>query len=556
MPFKRVLGLSYVTLNPRFSDEYWVEITKQIRYDYGVGKLTDPVLVRRALDDIYSLLIGNFIRLTAAATDLTFLMFVHQVHEGSVFISQAVHSEDPDIDETLTAQDLKEMPSIRRVLKLVLESLLRERYDEEITPDLRQKSKATAQNVARLEELLYLGAHALEIKEHINVCSMYPTAVNLKSSWKKRLIIYTENPYKALFDTVQRDIATYENITYEEAIEQLETVLTEAFGNSLNPFLGSLPQMPGTYLVPKQDCIAEHIQAGRTQAEVLPFYAGLTLTAANKLSLGQSFQKMQSNYRFTYRPILEFSDRDGNVYWMMGFAKAVESIHILQSSVLLWAQQLPAEWRSPLTMKRFINVMEAKREAIMLERLGTLLQEHQVLFDISVKSLRNAQGQGFRIDTPGLGEIDLLFIDEAGKTLYVCECKNNRPRQDMFYWRGDHQHFVVRYEAQLRQKYEWVAINKPIVQAHFNYKLAVNLNFSDWSVKPLFLLMAPSMYKYDGLFPVLAIKDFALFLKNNFQYEYPTITFIRRDGVRLPIVYPYFKCITQLVQQGDLSAPM
>lgn len=543
-------NIEYVTLNSRYSADYWTEVTKLVRYDFGVGRIIEPATVRQGLGDIFSFLLDCFEDVAARARSVGFLMFVHRMHESSVLIADAFHSGNTEIEDYLSPQDLKELPNTRRVLKLVMEAILPDRFNEEIGEELRRTAQATAENVTTLEELLYLGGHALEIKEHINICTMFEKSVTLVSSWKKRLVIEVAAPYNHLFDTVKRDIARYPNVEYKEVNAELESVLNDNFSIGLNEFLEALPGL-GTFIVPREEFIQEQeLEAGREEA-VRPFFAGLTLTAANKMPLVDSFKKMQTNNRLIYRPVLEFADRDNNVYWILGSGKTYESMNALQTNALLWGQ-LPKEWEASVGMQQFVQEMELRREAVMIAKVALTLDERQVKYDTSIKSLLGAKGQGFNIVKDGPGEIDTIFLDEANRVIYVCECKNNRPRFEVFYWKSEYTQFAGKYERQLTRKHEWVGQHKSLVQEHFNQKYGECFDFSSWTVEGLFLLMTVSIYKYDGSFKVMTVVDFAEFLDEGFTYEYPPLGFRRKDGSTYIINYPYFKSVHKLIAEGVL----
>lgn len=547
LPSQGVKNIRYVTLNPRFSDDYWLQISKLVRFEYGVGKLTDPAVVRQALDDIYALLVENFERVATASSSVGFLMFVHRMHESSVLISNLFHSGSTEIEAQLSAQDLKELPNTRRVLKLIMEAVLKEQFAEDINEQVVGDALVTPQNVARLEELLYLGGHALEIKEYINICSLYEKSVALQSSWKNRLVILLKSPYNHVFDTVQRDIASYRNNAYEGINEELDDALQANFGSNLTHFLQGLPGL-GTFIVPREQWIEEQVAADK-QDDARPFYAGLTLTAANKMALADSFQKMQSNTRLIYRPIIEFQDKTGNPYWIVGSGKAYESMHALQTNALLWGH-LPNEWKTNAAMREFAKGLESRRENLMIDQIAGILVERGVTHDTNLKRLLNLKGQAFNIATTGLGEIDIIFLNEADKVIYVGECKNNRPRFDVFYWKGEQRQFAEGYETKLARKHTWVSEHKQQVQDHFNYKFNTEFDFSDWTVQAVFFLMTASIYKYDGAFLVLTVKDISEFLDNGFQYRYPFLEFRRKDRTTYEVHYPYFKNLHRMAEEG------
>ncbi len=548
IPSLQVRNVQYVTLNPRFSSAYWVAISQYVRFEYGVGKLTDPATVRRALEGVYALLLENFERVAAAVSSVRFLLFVHRIHESSVLISQLFQDENEELNAYLTPQDLKELPAIRRVLKLVMEAVLPPQFAEEIGPELVGSAQATPQNVAQLEELLYLGGHLLEMKEYINSCSLFEKSVSLHSRWKRPLVILHNSPYNHVLETVQRDIATYRNNEYEGINAELDEQLLATFGSNLTRVLQGLPGL-GTFIVPREQWLREQGLTPGREDEARPFYAGLTLTAHNKMPLADSFQKMQNNTRLIYRPILEFLDKNGEPYWVVGSGKMLESMRALQTNALLWGH-LPNEWKAAPDLQAFAKTLELRRESLMVDQLSEHLRAHEVPHVTNLKRLIDRKGQAFNIATAGLGEIDVIFLNVAQKVIYVGECKNNRPRFDMFYWKGEHRQFSEGYEAKLARKHAWVQSNKQRVQEHFTHELKTDFDFTDWTVEGVFFLMTSSIYKYDGSFLVLTLKDVDAFLENGFVFRYPILGFRRKNGSEYEVHYPYFKNLHRLVREG------
>lgn len=556
MSLVKILGFEYVTLNQSFSKIYWTEITKIIRHTYGYYKIEDSETVKEALHELLSYLLECFKEVVEKNRCVAFLLFVHRIHESSVLLSQAVQSREDKQINGLSEQDIKEVPSIRRVLKLIMEELLVESFDEEISEELIIKSQSSSSNVTTLEELLYIGTHALEIIEQINLASLFKKSIALKADRKYPLTIYTNSPYNHILETIKTNMCNYENNYYLEANDKLDNGLKDAFCVNLEIFKDSLPQGLGSFIVPKVDYLNEQNFSSCSRENVDMFYRGLTLNHSNKLPLEISFLKMQDNNRLMYRPIIEFKDKRGNDYWILGLGKTIESNHALRSNAILWGK-LPREWKEDEKLGSFEKEMEEHREEVMMDRVVNIIGKYNLKYSRDIKSFFNSSGQGLKINTVGLGQIDLIFLNEQERIIYVCECKNNRPRFDTYNWKIDYDQFTNaskkrNYERQLNNKYEWVSNNKKVVQEHFNYMLNESFNFEDWSVKGLFLLMAPSIYKYDGLFLVLTLSDLVEFIENDFDYRYGTMRFERKDGSFYEIEYPYFKNMNKLVEEGIL----
>lgn len=540
-----------MTVNPRFRDIYWREMTQIVRHELGVGKFTDPGVVRSMLEELLTYLLDEFQHVALKGRNLSFLIFVHGIHEGSITITQLAQHNHPDIIKALNEQDRRELPGVRRILKLVLEEILFEQFEQEMTPDIAAHAQATIENVALLEELLYLGVWALELKECINACAMYPKAIALKSSWKELLTIMTTFPYKKLLDVVNQDIINYSNVHYESLNEELDTALQQDFGSSLTHFLDLMPEQSGSGVIPREEFLREIGYEGAALKQLRPFYTGLTLSVANKLPLAESFKKTQLNARLIYRPIIEFKDRHGNDYWLVGRNKTLESRMVLQTSAMLWGE-LPREWYVGEHTREFVHHTETQREESMMAKIAELLDRQQVLYSTSIKSMFDGRGQGINIVKNGPGEIDLIFLDQVNKKVYVCECKNNRPRHEPFYLLSDRRYFVKKYEPQLVRKHTWLSQRLDLVQSHFQQQHGSQLDLMGWTVEGLFLLMSPSYYKYDGLFLALTVSDFDKFLIENFSFNYPVFRFERKGRLPGEVHYPYFKNLNRMADNGEL----
>ncbi|MDO7877743.1 hypothetical protein Q5H93_23605 [Hymenobacter sp. ASUV-10] len=535
----------------RYREVYWKEVTMRVRRTIGATRVTDPATVRGVLDSIFDYMLQQFEQVVSKAVgDVSFLMFVHRMHESSVLIADLFHSGDKGVKTQLTEADFKELPVVRRVLKLIMEAVLPDQLEKAITMEQLMSSKTSRKHVPLLEELLYLGLQVIEAKEFINIASMFEKSIALVSTWKALLSIRTASPYHHIFDTVQRDIAAYPNVEYEQVNAELDAVLHSAFGCNLTEVQKYMPGL-GTGIIGRDEFLNELGFVHEQFELVRPFYAGLTLSAANKLPLIESFKKMQTNNRLIYRPFIEFNDQNGNTYWLVGSGKTLESIRALQTNALLWGQ-LPPEWTSNEEVKAFVKDLEKRREALMIEQLIEQLVRYGVTHDNSITSLLGPKNQGFNIVKKGPGEIDIIFLDEARKVIYVCECKNNRPRFEVFYWKSEYKQFVEKYEPQLERKHSWIIGHKDLVQGHFSQKFRKEFDFSGWAVEGLFLLMTPSFYKYDGSFKALTVVDFEEFLDNDFVYDYPVLGFQRSDESTYTIEYPYFKNVHRLIAEGVL----
>ncbi|RYG51090.1 MAG: hypothetical protein EOO01_09255, partial [Chitinophagaceae bacterium] len=309
MPLVKVLGYSYVTLSYRFAGIHWTEITRQVRFTHGTGQVDDPIEVNQILQEILSYLIESFKDVVKENRSIPFLMFVHGIHESSMFISNKVQHDPDAIFDLLPEQDIKDLPGVRRILKLIMEEILIESFDEEIDEQIKTKSLPNKYNVEALEELLYLGIQALQAVDQISKSAIFKKSIAFKSHRKNQLTSFTKSPYFQLIETISEDMATYSTHYYHDANDMLDGALKKTFGINLTEFLSALGMPLGSLIVPKQEYLREIATADMPIEKLELFSSGLTLSYSNKMPIELSFYKMQENNRLVYRPIIEFKDK-------------------------------------------------------------------------------------------------------------------------------------------------------------------------------------------------------------------------------------------------------
>ena len=64
----------------------------------------------------------------------------------------------------------------------------------------------------------------------------------------------------------------------------------------------------------------------------------------------------------------------------------------------------------------------------------------------------------------------LLFINYDNRTIYICECKNIRFKQDYKEYKKDYDKFKTKFEPQLERKINWANKNREIIQEHFKLR--------------------------------------------------------------------------------------
>ncbi|WP_210465421.1 hypothetical protein [Rufibacter roseolus] len=554
MALIEVLGYPYITYNQDYSRIHWKEAAYIIRNSYGYVTIREPSIVKEALLGINNYFLQSISEIINEHRSLKLLLYIHKLHESSIFIASEKDNNIQRLRRHFSSQNIVELSSVRRVLKLLMEEIITENFNEEVNEKLIIESISETSLINIIEELLYLGMNALQTIEQINITSFFKYAVYLKSSKKDGLTVYIKNPFKDLIEYTKNDMQKYPNRYYNNINEELEDKLKEHFGINISEFQKSLPKSLGSYLISKEDFIKEQTIENRQAHKLEDFYEGLIINSSKKIPLEQSFLKMQENNRLMYRPIIEFKDINGNQYWLLGSGKTSESLHALRSNAILWGK-LPNEWKQERALKQLEDKAELYREESMNELISNILNKYNLIYDKDISTLYDNKGKGYRIDTEAIGQIDLIIINEEHKRVFICECKNNRPRYDLYYWKSDHDQFSNsskkrNYEKQLTNKHQWASNNTKLIESHFNYSKQKNYDFSEWTVEGMFILMSPSIYKNDGLFTTLTIEDLENFIINDFTSPYEPFNFIHKSGKEYLIEYPYLKNTNILFEKG------
>lgn len=210
---------------------------------------------------------------------------------------------------------------------------------------------------------------------------------------------------------------------------------------------------------------------------------------------------------------------------------------------------MPKEWARHKGIRKFVSHLDNTHDAILEDPVNEYLKSQNIMHDSNVKSLEQ-EGDNIRVDIEGVGEIDILYLDEAEKIIYVCECKHNRSRFDLNNWKRDYSNFKDKYENQLTKKVNWIKANTLPVQKHFQILYNnPDLDISGYSIKGIFIINAPSVYMYNGMYRTYTIKDFKE--KINGTFENIEFMFHNEDsGKNFHITYPYFDNLAKVLNSS------
>ncbi|WP_418501779.1 hypothetical protein [Flagellimonas sp.] len=395
-----------------------------------------------------------------------------------------------------------------------------------------------------LEELLYIGSWCLVLSEHTARSQLFETSTGIQVV-DGELNILTYQPYPELFEHIFNDMPRHSSqVALSDSMIEFKQIIAENYGveyDHLAAFINQQLQSPVyrlglTNIEPLKNTIIKELECDENF--IHDFYAGLTVNKENCLSIEKCFFNNQSEFRFTYRPILELKV-DGQIYNLIGYNKWIESMSLLSTNAFPFGVY-PTEWTRHQKIKEFVQKTEETHDKILEDPVVKMLKEKSFFHDSNVESFKQPNGRNINIKNT-VGDIDILFIDVDFELIYVCECKHNRSRHDMNNWRRDYSNFKEKYEGQLERKIDWVNQNKHIVETHFQQKYPEDFKskLTDFDVRGIFIINAPTVYMYNGKYRALTITDINDLLER--KYTDVKFQFIDGDSGEVTLIeYPYF----------------
>lgn len=527
-----------------YKDKYWPILSNLVFEKFGTTQINEPNLVQETLKECFSALCGIFKEKISEEKRASFYIFCQNLHEDSIDLFQLQLRKIPlNINEEYFA-------SSRRVLKIILEQSTK--LDLVGTPNfLSEINENTETYTSLLEELLYIGSWCLVISENTARSQLFDTSTGIQII-NDELNILTHQPYPELFKYVFYDMPRHDSkVALSDSMIEFKNIVEENFGvkyDDLASFIHQQLQSPiyrfglskienlKTAILKELKCDENFIN---------DFYAGLTVNKDNCLSIEKCFFNNQSEFRFTYRPILELNV-DGQIYNLIGYNKWIESMSLLSTNAFPFGLY-PTEWKRHKKIKEFVQKTDNTHDKILEDPIISILNEKAFFNDSNVESFEQPNSQNINIKNT-VGDIDVIFIDVEFKLIYVCECKHNRSRHDMNNWRRDYANFKQKYESQLERKIEWVEENKGIVETHFQhlYTEEFKENLAEFDVRGIFIINAPTIYMYNGKYRAMTITD----INDLLNREYTDLKFEftnEKNGEKTLIEYPYFDNVKRLM---------
>ncbi len=526
-----------VLANTDHKDTYWPILSSHVFNKFGNREIKDPCLVQETLKECFTILCNIFVERLAEEKRASFYIFCHNLHEDSIDLWRLQVGNIPlNINE-------EEFASSRRVLKIILEQSTK--LDLVDAPNFFYEIRDNLDTyVDYLEELLYIGSWCLVLSEHTARSQLFETSTGIQVV-DGELNILTYQPYPELFEHIFNDMPRHSSqVALSDSMIEFKQIIAENYGveyDHLAAFINQQLQSPVyrlglTNIEPLKNTIIKELECDENF--IHDFYAGLTVNKENCLSIEKCFFNNQSEFRFTYRPILELKV-DGQIYNLIGYNKWIESMSLLSTNAFPFGVY-PTEWTRHQKIKEFVQKTEETHDKILEDPVVKMLKEKSFFHDSNVESFKQPNGRNINIKNT-VGDIDILFIDVDFELIYVCECKHNRSRHDMNNWRRDYSNFKEKYEGQLERKIDWVNQNKHIVETHFQQKYPEDFKskLTDFDVRGIFIINAPTVYMYNGKYRALTITDINDLLER--KYTDVKFQFIDGDSGEVTLIeYPYF----------------
>lgn len=540
MPILRVHNKKVVLPNYDYSEKYWPIISELVLGEVGNEEIKEPTQVTELLKKCFSKLCDIFHGKITEEKRASFFIFCHNLHEDSneLWLLQ-IKKIKLGINEEYFAAS-------RRVLKILLEQSTT--FDLTGNPNFFQEIRDNLTHFTTLlEELLYIGSWCVQLSELTARSQLFPTSTGIKVT-DEVLDILTYQPYPELFKFVHQDMPKHNsNIALSNSILEFKEIIKNNYGisyDNLSSFMQQQVNHPQyRYGLIQIENIIEAIyeQFNCNQEFVRDFYAGLTVNRENCLSVEKCFYNNQSEFRHTFRPILEITV-DNSKYNIIGYHKWLESMTLLPTNSFPFGL-FPSEWKKHKALKKFIHETDNTHDKILEEPIIKILDEKSFPNDSNVVSFYQPNGNNINIKQT-IGDIDILFLDEENSLIYVCECKHNRSRFDMNNWKRDYSNFKEKYETQLQRKEKWASENKGVIANHFSHRYNHTFDLSEYDIRSVFIINAPTIYMYNGKYRTFTITDVINLVNREFiDVKFELTNELTKE--KTLIEYPYFDDIKE-----------
>jgi hypothetical protein len=546
MALRRIQDKYIVLPNYDYSEKYWPIISKTVFDKIEEDEINTPILVEEILKDCFEILCSILNDKISEQKKASFYIFCHYIHEESIQIWQKQNEglQLGEIEEDFAAS--------RRILKIILEQSCK--LDLVGSPNFCTEAISNIKSFTKgLEELIYIGTWCYNLSEYISRSQLFPNSIGVKIE-NGELNILTYQPYPKLFEFIYIEKQKHDSdIVLSDSMLGFKELLETEFKVDYNVLASFIIKQKGNakyrFSLFRIDNIIQELHDEYSYNEEFSktFFAGLTVNKSNSLSIQDCILKNQHENRYIFRPILELNI-DGKFYHMVGYYKWIESFILLSTNSFPFGCY-PSEWKKYKEIEAFIKETDDTHDKLLEEPIIKLLEEDNRVMDSNVVSIKQIKRNSINIEKT-IGDIDILFLNEKNKIIYVCECKHNRSRFDLNNWKRDYTNFKSKYEAQLDRKVNWVQANKLLIENHLKIKYPDrdSYDLNDYQTKGIFIINAPTVYMFDGKYRAFTISD----IKDLLSEKYFDIKFeftFESTGRKLMIEHPYFKNLNQKLNE-------
>jgi hypothetical protein len=230
--------------------------------------------------------------------------------------------------------------------------------------------------------------------------------------------------------------------------------------------------------------------------------------------------------RQIYRPILEWNVENERlvVYRRNTFN---EALSFLVYDRIPWGEsKIPGPWKKHLNASRYF-VDRKKNVGDILEN-----QVNKILSNSDYKFIK-----GYKYEETEHGAVDFIFIDEANKHLYICECKNLIKWPDNFGWSIDKDRFNKDHFVQMNR--HLAGVNETFTKLQNELTAKYNgapETLSQFNLVPIFVVNSPTLFMYSSATLIVDWTHFSKMIEEN-SFEC-TVSHIE-NGVGIQVQYPF-----------------
>jgi hypothetical protein len=288
----------FIFYDSRSVDKYHPALSKHIEAKFGAGVFKDQTIVKSILEEYYNWCADALEKIMAENNDMLFVNYLFAYHESSILLwMRALGGEDLQANYGINEEDLS---MNRRIFKLALEQTCAINYTK--------ISKASLKLIRQFDEiigdLLYVGTELYNAAQFLAETKMVPDILeaHIEKDGLFKIIrtSHTESLFNSLFSQMRDDFG--KGIMDTEGVKQLKEEINKCFGIDYDFAAHQVvyikrhhsPQNWKFQTIEPGILVQNLIAKGTSKVNAENFYAGLTLSNNNKLTVKESVYKVNS----------------------------------------------------------------------------------------------------------------------------------------------------------------------------------------------------------------------------------------------------------------------